>query len=734
MKLGSLRLKNFFSHEDSTIDFNDIASITMILGAKDGNQGKSNGAGKTTILEAILYALFEETRLTANKNATLDDMVRWSSNGLMSVEFQFELNGNNYKITRTRDKNKQKGTVVFEVQAGEKWKPLTDAKKGSTNKEILKLIGIDYDTFCASICFQQKEVDKFVSATESERKSIIKNILQLDRYDNYRDSAKAKLQVIDTTLKTIDQQLLSSNVNILDLEIKEKSLVEIDQKLNVYRIQKETIESQLEKLRRQQILFNQQSERMASLNKQLSDRRATISKLLTYNTAAQSKQEEYQKIYVLKKEECKKLDNKFDEIKDSFTIEKQEILRDGKSADARLRNSESRLEALTEQYHKLSGELEQIDKNIEEVSKLHTNAHCPTCFSGITKESKTSSVNFLVAHKALIKTSHTIAHSEYELGKKTLEEDKKQLEIVKERLQEFSRWAKEKLHLQDTIKLFKEAISESKTIVEGHKNTIKDNVSIVEQYSQDVVVLDAQVKEITFDSSGFDLLNKNISKHNDLLSDCLRLTADNQIQKGRLLFEIQNIKDSLERIKLFKTDRDHQLKEKFYYTELVKMFGKEIPTLIIENACLELSDEANKILNVISEDALEFVTQRENQDGTKREVFEIEITRPTVPHPILIDSLSNGQKFRVVFAIRIALSRLLVRRRNSSSMEFLFYDECFSSLDDEGIEDVINVFRYLKEEFKHQLIITHGTNLKDRFDSNVILVNQVQGISTIKVQ
>jgi exonuclease SbcC len=407
-------------------------------------------------------------------------------------------------------------------------------------------------------------------------------------------------------------------------------------------------------------------------------------------------------------------------------------MREGKAADVRLKDSEKKLEQVTEQFHKLGGEVEKVEKNIEEVSKMHTDARCPTCFSGITEDSKQSAVGFLIAHHKHLKSSYTLLQTEYETTKKEVEENKKQLEILKDRLQEFSRWAKEKLHLQDTIKLFKEAYTEAKLTIENHKSTIKENTSTIEQYSKEVEQLEGSIKEIVFDSSGFESLNKEISKYSSTLSDCLRLIADNQVLKGRALAEVQNTKDSIEKVRSLKIERDFSLKEKFYYTELVKMFGKDIPTLIIENACLELSSEANKILNSISEDTLEFVTQRENQDGSKREVFEIEITRPGISHPILIDSLSNGQKFRVVFAIRIALSRLLVRRRNSSSMEFLFYDECFSSLDDEGIEDVINVFRYLKDEFSHQLIITHGTNLKDRFDNNIILVNQKQGCSSIK--
>ena len=179
----------------------------MILGAIEGDFRESNGSGKTTIIEAILFALYEKTRLTDNKNATLDDMVRWGSDGRMEVSLEFQIEEKLYKITRTRDKNKSKGTATFEVLKSGKWTSLVEAKKNETNKSIVKTIGIDYETFCASICFQQKEIDSFVNATETERKNIIKNILQLDRYDTYRDRAKVKVGMLESEIQALDKIL-----------------------------------------------------------------------------------------------------------------------------------------------------------------------------------------------------------------------------------------------------------------------------------------------------------------------------------------------------------------------------------------------------------------------------------------------------------------------------------------------------------------------------------------------
>jgi exonuclease SbcC len=730
MKLKSLKLKNFLSHKDSLIDFDKVNPITMIMGTIDGDFRTSNGSGKTTILEGILYALYSKTRLTSNKNATLDDVVRWNSDGKMSVELQFEINSHLYKIARTRDKDRQKGVVTFEVFSEDKWKSLSEEKKGKTDSEIEKLIGIDYDTFCASICFQQKEVDKFVDATESERKAIIKNILHLDKYEFWSTSTKAKRQIWETNLKSTEKQLEAINVNVLDMELKQKESQELEIKLNVLAHEKSAIESQIEKLRHQQILFNDKIEKKLSISNQLRDRKETIKRLTAQIASSSLKREEYLKLYDNKKNDYKKLETRFNEIKDNFLIEKQEIQKDGKAADAKLKTSEKELETSSANYYKYKGELELLEKSINDIQVLEA-TRCPSCYTQISTSTKQSALDFLAAHKKLLAKQFSEFQEEFTRSRLSVEQNKNELESIKERLQDYSKWAKEKLHLQDTMKLLKESAQEAKMIIDDQKSIMQENNSIVEQYGKDVEKLEQDLIPLSIDTNQFDELNKKISEKNNKLDTSNRLITEQQIKKGRLSNEIEQIKSALDRSELLRAEREIQLKERFYFDELVKIFGKEIPTLIIENTCLELSDEANKILRSLSGDSIEFVTQRLNKDGTPKEVFEIEITRPSVPHPILIDSLSNGQKFRVVFAIRVALSRLLVRRRGMSPMEFLFYDECFGALDEKGIDDVVEVFKYLKNEFAHQLIITHGTGLRERFDNSIILVTQTNGVSKV---
>ena len=95
MIFTKLRLLNFKSHQNTTIEFNK--GISVIVG--------ENGAGKSTILEAISFALFKQH--TAKK---MDDLVRNNAD-TMAVELQFTSNSKEYKIVREKRKSSLKSSL-----------------------------------------------------------------------------------------------------------------------------------------------------------------------------------------------------------------------------------------------------------------------------------------------------------------------------------------------------------------------------------------------------------------------------------------------------------------------------------------------------------------------------------------------------------------------------------------------------------------------------------------------
>lgn len=731
MRLKTLRLKNFLSHKDSFLDFDSLDKVALIVGSVDDDPDASNGAGKTSILEGILYSLYERSRISDNKNATLNELVRRGSDGQMEVELCFEQDGHIYKITRTRDAKKNKGTCDFAVQTKGGWKSQKEAKKGTTNKAIISQIGLDYGTFISSVCFQQEEVDRFVKATGAERKEIIKNILQLDRYADYKLTAKAKLEVIKDELKVVEMFLTNHFIEPLELKTKEKDLEDADRKVKLFTLERDAVYRQLEKLRKEQISHNERAQRREVLQGRLKEKQEMHKKLLLGQSDALSRQEEYAKVLEEKRQEFQELQKEYQKVENTFTVTKAEIMSSGKVATKKLQDAEKALEAAQETSFSIKGELARIDKKKEEVHSHKDGSRCPTCYTLVTDDAKQNSQKALEEEAAILDSRQKTAQVKLDNAKALQRKHLAEVDDLKEKVNEYNQWVKEKNYLKTRLADLKDAGTNAKSIVDDQKSIMKEHKSLIDQYKKEIDLAEEEYSKIEVDTKAFEGLNKEIVSKNKQYDESNSLLSQTLLTKGKLEAEIQAGYMAIDKAKEYSKKRDELVKEKFYYTQLVELFGKEIPSLIIENSCAEIESIANDILSGLSDMSIRFITQQATLKGEYREAFEIQVERQSMKEPLFIDSLSNGQRFRVVLAIRIALSRLLASRRSASPVEFLFYDECFAPLDNRGIEEIIEIFKYLQKDFRHQLIITHRTDLKERFGDNVIIIKQNNDVSRI---
>ncbi|WP_218082101.1 AAA family ATPase [Anthocerotibacter panamensis] len=156
------------------------------------------------------------------------------------------------------------------------------------------------------------------------------------------------------------------------------------------------------------------------------------------------------------------------------------------------------------------------------------------------------------------------------------------------------------------------------------------------------------------------------------------------------------------------------------YKELATAFGKNgIQALIIESVLPELEQEANQLLARLSENQLHvrFITQKATKTTAKLiETLDILIadSRGTRPY----ETYSGGEAFRVNFAIRLALSRLLARR-SGAALQTLIVDEGFGSQDRDGRERLVEAINLIAHEFERILVITHINDLKEVFPARV---------------
>jgi exonuclease SbcC len=159
--------------------------------------------------------------------------------------------------------------------------------------------------------------------------------------------------------------------------------------------------------------------------------------------------------------------------------------------------------------------------------------------------------------------------------------------------------------------------------------------------------------------------------------------------------------------------------EQGMFQELVLACGKKgVPAMIIEAAIPEIEEAANELLARMTANRMhvQLETQREKVTGGIAETLDIKISDELGTRDYAL--YSGGEAFRVNFAVRIGLSRLLARRAGAQ-LQLLVLDEGFGALDAAGREQLIEAINAVKEDFQCVLVITHIEELRDVFPARI---------------
>ncbi len=165
--------------------------------------------------------------------------------------------------------------------------------------------------------------------------------------------------------------------------------------------------------------------------------------------------------------------------------------------------------------------------------------------------------------------------------------------------------------------------------------------------------------------------------------------------------------------------RDQAVAERSLYGDLVQMFGKNgLQAIIIDNAIPELADEANRILAQVSDNAMHLTleTQRDTRAGDVAETLDIKISDTLGTRNY--ELFSGGEAFRINFALRIALSKMLARR-SGTRLRTLVIDEGFGTQDNQGLERLVEVIKAIQDDFAKIIVITHLRDLKNAFATHI---------------
>ncbi len=294
-------------------------------------------------------------------------------------------------------------------------------------------------------------------------------------------------------------------------------------------------------------------------------------------------------------------------------------------------------------------------------------------------------------------------------------------EQVKIQLINLEQYENSKRKLEEADRLIsqeKEAASRAETAIQELRRSLESDNQKSQSLALELNVLPQLVSDIAQAETEYKALDLQQKQAQEAL-----WSVKSKLQRCA---ELEIKKKEKEKI-LAQTSRQESI-----YKDLTKAFGKGgIQALLIEMALPEIQVEANRLLGRMTDNRMQvkFETQRETKRGDVTETLDITISDELGTRNY--EMFSGGEAFRINFAIRIALSRLLARRAGTP-LRTLIIDEGFGTQDSAGIEKLKEAINSIQDDFDKILVITHIEELRDAFPTRIDVIKTAEG-STLSV-
>ena len=207
-----LKLSGFLSYRDPVeVDFTgfDLACISG-----------QNGAGKSSLLDAITWALFGQARKR-------DDSLINLQSTAAEVSFTFAYENNRYRVIRSLAREKST-TLEFQILDKNEWRPLTEHTNRETQIRIDRVLRLDYETFINVSFFLQGHADQFAQQPPTRRKEILGNILGLEIWEVYKDRTAECRKVAEGELGLVDGHIAEIDAELSEEEPRKNRLAELE--------------------------------------------------------------------------------------------------------------------------------------------------------------------------------------------------------------------------------------------------------------------------------------------------------------------------------------------------------------------------------------------------------------------------------------------------------------------------------------------------------------------------
>jgi len=676
--LTEIELGNFLSHHNTKLPFDK--GVTVFVG--------HNGAGKSSVIDGITFALFGQHTRNSNKGL----IRRGANQGYAKVDFT--ISGRAFEAVRKIDSKGTLAAQFFEKKDGA-LVPLAAGERKqfgeSMTKEIESLIGMDFDKLKIASIVRQGELNSIIDADPRKFKELVNAIIGIDKLDtafgsmkdiieNFRDSIRKELEYDDTDIESLRTKL--------DLVIKEISDAQP---------QKEELVTKKQNQERELTQLQEKIDAESPKESKIKDLDTRKSELVKYvKTAITSLQKEI----LEKQRKLSDCEGCFD-----YVSTKKEI-------EAQMRTIDTELESTRDEIRKLSEKVGKLGGQEELATKLKLkDGKCPVCDSVVDDLNPLFQEEHIRDEIAKMRekiTSLTKAEKEAVLGKRDLEIQYQKAIKAENTLKAHAiSNPKDLMHLKEEITKLKTNVEKIPVNIDSSGNLVH---LAIDSHSQTLLETISSLQEET---KGFDLNEfKNLKVSFEQSRKSLSI-IDQQL--GAITQKILDAKQEQE-----KTSKilGELVFVKQYVSEL-----DEIRSQIFNRDGPVATSLRSWALNLISQKASEYLSafnvkiQRVSLEEKARDVRISCYSGNTV---LDLESLSGGEKVSVALALRLGMAHIL----GASNLNFIILDEPTTHLDEERRKSLVNVLSQAFEanlgSISQFIIITHDSEIFE--NSNVDMI------------
>lgn len=677
-KIKYFEYSNLLSYgEDNIIDFTNL----------NGNIGlfAPNTFGKSSLLDSILFALFDKTARTNSPNLIINN----KKNDLYS-KIVFEIDGIDYTIEKHGKKSKSgsvKVTTNFTKNDNGSVESLNGDDKRQTNKIIENYIGT-FDDFILTAFSTQNSDTNFIDLKQAQRKQTLYQFLDITIFESLFDTAKEDSRDLKKDIAKIKSSNISekystnkSNYNKIISELENLKVEEekIKREVDFEKNEMSTLRSRIKNVEDLNINIDY-------INSNINDVKSEINILSdNLNSLKQSTHE---------------ASSSYSRYNDLVKHDNIDELNQKNNLYNNLKLKQSNIES---NINSLGNELKILNDNLEHIQHNEFNPDCDVCQSNNLKHKEGYNkliTKIEVAKKQIIENKTLLGVQKQEISDVNFSDD-----YYTKYVENFNLYAK----YQDIYFGSKEEID----IISNKIKTLSNKLdSLKSQYDKYYENEDT----IKFNKE----LNSKILLQEEKVN--IAIKSENQIilkinelykQSGYYEQEIKSIENTLDDLK----QKEEKYKVYEYYLKSVSKDG--LPKDIVDKTLPKIEQEVNRILEQLVDFRIMFDVSENSIDAYLAYADD---------DFWLLDLSSGMERFISSLAIRVAM----INVTNLPKPNFIAIDEGWGTLSSEHLNNLFMLLDYLKSEFEFTLIISHLELMRDMVD-NLIDITKVDKFSKINI-